>query len=239
MMTTQFSQIFRILVATLKGGPGKTTTAILLAVAFANQGRTVAVICADTRTRGATDWCQEAERQGYELPFQLYIWKETEGPLSKYARTVEQQSGAHVVIIDTGGEQPEAFTHGCLYADLLICPVGPMQGELRRLVPTYQGAMAVNDSGSPIDIAVLLTRVPQQTKGRAADARENLTTNLVDENGRPNEDVPYALGLDVLDTEIVRNVAYDEVYGTIPDDPGDYTDLAKEIDARYAEAKAS
>ncbi|MFI9507223.1 ParA family protein [Nocardia sp. NPDC052566] len=224
----------RILIATLKGGPGKTTSAVLLAIAMAQQGLRVAVICADTRTRGATDWCQEAERLGYQLPFELYIWKEGTTPLSKFARDVEAQSQADVIIVDTGGEQPEAFTHGCLFADILICPVGPMKAELRRLVPTYMSAYAVNESGSPIEINVLLTRVPAPGKGRAFTAREDLTKNLVDDTGTPDPDTPYSLGLNVLTTEIIRNIAYDDVYGTVPEDPGDYTDLAKELLDRYA-----
>lgn len=222
-------QTVRLLIATLKGGPGKTTTAVLLATALRRLDHDVVVICADTRTRGATDWVQEAQRLGYQVPFRLAIWHDNDGPLSEFARQVERDTNADVVIIDTGGEQPEAFVHGCIYADRLICPVGPMEGELRRIVETYRHAKAIADSGATLDISVLLTRCPQPGKGKAKQARDDLTADLTDEDGKLNPDKPYALGLHVLDTEITRAVAYDEFYGTIPDDVGEYTILAKEL----------
>lgn len=219
----------RLLISTLKGGPGKTTTAILTGVAMARAGRSVLVVCADKRTRGATDWVQEAERLGYTVPFKLAIWHDSDGPLSEFARRTEKATGADVVIVDTGGEQPEAFVHGCMYADHLVCPVGPMTGELRRIVETYMHATAVQNSGSDLDISILLTRCPQPGKGKAKQARDDLESDLTDEAGNPNVDVPYALGLHVLSTEITRAVAYDEFYGTIPDDVGEYEQLAKEL----------
>lgn len=219
----------RLMSATLKGGPGKTTTAILLASGLARKGSRVVVICADNRTRGATDWVQEAERRGDAVPFRLAIWHETDGPLSTFARTVENEHQADVVIIDTGGEQPEAFAHGCMYAHWLICPVGPMDGELRRVVETYRNAAAIRDNGSPLRISVLLARCPQAGKGKAKQARQDLSVDRTDTNGALNPDKPYALGLHVFDTEITRSVAYDEFYGTIPDDIGEYAALADEI----------
>lgn len=154
-------ETLRLLIATLKGGPGKTTTAVLVAIALARLGYQVVVICADTRTRGATDWVQEAERLGFTVPFRLAIWHDRDGPLSEFARMVERKTGADIIIIDTGGEQPEAFVHGCMYAQRLICPVGPMEGELRRIVETYRHAQAIHNSGSPLTVNVLLTRCPQ------------------------------------------------------------------------------
>ncbi|UAK36166.1 ParA family protein (plasmid) [Nocardia asteroides] len=239
MTTADTRRVLRVLFSTLKGGPGKTTSAILTAVALVRRGLKVVVICADTRTRGATDWVQEAERVGDRVPFQLAIWHESDGPLSQYARTTERSTGADVVIIDTGGEQPENFTHGCLYADWLICPVGPFRAELRRLVPTYQSAVAVNDSGSPLEVSVLLTRCPAAHKGKAKEAREVLTSNLVSDAGELDPDTPYALGLDVMNTEISRGVAYDEFYGLIPEDVGEYDDLAEEILARQRADEAA
>ncbi len=231
--------ILRVLISTLKGGPGKTTTAILLAVALARRGLTVVVICADTRTRGATDWVQECERTGYEVPFQLAIWRDTDGPLSTFASQVERQTKAHVVIIDTGGEQPETFVHGCMYVDRLICPVGPMRGELRRILETYRHAQAVHNSGSPLDISVLLTRCPQPGKGKAKAARDELTTDLTDDEGHPDLDTPWALGLHVLNTEITRAVAYDEFNCIIPEDVGEYDQLADELLADHAAARTA
>lgn len=220
--------VLRLLIATLKGGPGKTTTAVLLAIALARRGYKVTLICADTRTRGATDWVQDALRQNYIVPFKLAIWHTNDGPLADYASAVEAQTGADIVIIDTGGEQAEAFAYGCLYANRLISPVGPMRGELRRLVETVRHAMSASSHGSPLDISVLLTRCPQKGMGKAKKAREELISTPEDPE-KPDPDIPWMLGLHVLNTEISRAVAYDEVNCTIPDDVGEYDDLAGEV----------
>ncbi|MBF6370631.1 partitioning protein parA, partial [Nocardia puris] len=70
---------------------------------------------------------------------------------------------------------------------------------------------------------------PAAHKGKAKEAREQLTSNLVGEDGQLDPEVPYALGLDVLNTEISRGVAYDEFYGLMPEDVGEYDALANEI----------
>jgi cellulose biosynthesis protein BcsQ len=213
----------RLLVSTLKGGPGKTTTAVFTAIGLARRGLKVVLICADTRTRGALDWIQEAVRQGYGVPFTLVVWHESDGPLSVFAQNTEREQGADVVIVDTGGEQPEAFTHGALFADRLICPVGPMNGELRRIVETYRHAAAVDEMGSPVLMSVLLTRVPQVRRGKARIARTDL------EATDATADKPYRLGLHVMETEITRAGPYEECYGLIPDDLGEYEDLTDEL----------
>lgn len=215
-------QVLRLLISTLKGGPGKTTTAILVAIGFARRGHRVLVIDADNRTRGALDWTEEAVRLEYQVPYVLAVWHDHDGPLSDFASRMERDHQADVVIIDTGGEQPETFVFGCLYADRLLCPVGPMRGELRRMVETYRHARAV-DERSPLLMSALLTRVPQAGRGKAKIARDDLASTDA------SPDTPYSLGIHVMATEITRNVAYDEFHGIIPDDIGEYDDLVDEL----------
>jgi cellulose biosynthesis protein BcsQ len=197
------------LVATLKGGTRKTTTAMLLAFELAARDFSVLVIDADYGSQGVTDWGSLVYANGGELPFDVAQWTPSLGLLVAFVQQQARESGADYVILDVGGEAPEVLKQAIKIADRVISPVGAEQAEMDRLPATH----ALVPSGVRHD--VLLTRVPAVGKGAARDARAFITSEQK---------------LTVLETEIEQNrERYSDIWGTVPAGRGAYTSLADEL----------
>jgi chromosome partitioning protein len=197
------------LIATLKGGVRKTTTAMMLAFVLAKRGEEVLVVDADAGTQGVTDWASRVYANGAELPFHVVQWAPNQGLLVPFVKQQQRETQARWVIVDVGGEAPEVLRQAVLLADQVISPVGPEQAELGRIPAT---AALVQSAG--VSMSVLLTRVPQPGVGVARDVREALIAD----------------GFDVLATEIKQNrEKYAHIWGQIPVDLDAYADLADEL----------
>jgi chromosome partitioning protein len=198
------------LIATLKGGTRKTTSAMLLAFELAARGHTVLVIDADYGSQGVTDWGTLVYAAGGELPFDVAQWTPSLGLLVPFVQKQAKESGAEYVLLDIGGEAPEVLNQIIKIADRVISPVGPEQAEMDRLPAT---AALVAPSGVRHD--VLLTRVPVAGKGAARDARAFIESHQ---------------GLHVLETEVEHNrERYADIWGTVPAARGAYGPLADEL----------
>jgi cellulose biosynthesis protein BcsQ len=199
------------LIAILKGGARKTTTAMFLAFALAKLGFEVLVIDADSKTQGVSDWASRVYGVDQdELPFHVYSWDHTSGLLVQFVQVKQKETGAQIVLIDIGGEAPEVLGQAALLADEVISPVGAEQGEMSRLEPTV--AMI---KGKARRHRLLLTRVPKVGQGAAAEARAQFVVD----------------GYEVLETEIPQNrELYAKPWGHVPADNGAYDDLAAELD---------
>jgi len=112
-----------ILVASSKGGCGKTTLATNLAAARAQKGRNVVIIDAD-RQHSSFRWC--ARRAEYEnLPGVLGM----DGPPSQTFERLPE--GTELVIIDTpAGITEHHITPWLEHADMLLVPSLPSQIDL-------------------------------------------------------------------------------------------------------------
>jgi chromosome partitioning protein len=123
-----------ITVANEKGGSGKSTVAIHLAVALLRAGRSVGTIDLDARQRTFTryignrlEWSRQC---GKELPVPQHICIEDESEFStadahaELARKVEQLASDHsVIIIDTPGHNHDLTRFAHIAADTLITPL--------------------------------------------------------------------------------------------------------------------
>ena len=191
----------RIAVANLKGGTGKTTTAVHLALGLAASGRTL-LVDADPQA-SAFGWSVDAG----DLPLTVVPWA-----CRDLARRVEQIAGdyAHVVI-DTPPQHEHLVRQALLSAGRLLLPLAPSALEVARLGPTF-ALLADVELERPVATTVLLSRVRAGTRSRRV-AREL----LVDQ------------GVPTLTTEVRLREGYAAAYGEVPRSLGEYADVLAEL----------
>lgn len=139
-----------IIIANQKGGSGKSTTTIHLAVAAEKAGDGPVVIT-DTDPQGSTgDWFNQRKRAGIALPRYAPL---ALADLSNNVRALEE-AGASYLFIDTapsiGNVNAELFG----FADFILVPLNPTPADLRALV---KGLPTIKASGKPFNF--MLARV--------------------------------------------------------------------------------
>jgi chromosome partitioning protein len=172
----------RIAVANLKGGTGKTTTAVHLAAGLAGDGRTL-LVDADPQ-QSALAWSEAADGLGCPvvgLPVR-----------DLHRRVGELAADYRHLVIDTPPADPAIIRSALLAVEEVIVPVGPTPLDLDRLGATLDLAAEVEPL-SPVRLRLLLTRSRRGTRS----ARE--TRAALEELGMPvmEAEVPLleAIGL--------------------------------------------
>ncbi len=117
----------RIVFANEKGGTGKSTTAVHVAVALAYQGARVAAIDLDTRQRTTHRYCENraetAQRRGISLPgpvCEVFRGESLEELEEQAARLGE---GMDFIMYDTPGRDDPFARHVATEADTLVTPM--------------------------------------------------------------------------------------------------------------------
>ena len=141
--------------ASLKGGVGKTTSAIHAAAALAaRRGNRVVLIDGDT-TRAATGWAKRGPAFDFDVrPI---------GPSTSDA--------THVVIDSAAGEHPDDLVALARRAARIIIPTPPSVLDLAAALST------VRLLEGHTDVRVLLVKCPPRPQTDAADARAMLEAN--------------------------------------------------------------
>jgi chromosome partitioning protein len=181
-------------VINLKGGTSKTTTAVFIAHAFHELGRSVLLVDADPQA-SAMNWNDSAPE-----PFPFPVMQLATTNLHKQLRDITGNR-FDVVVIDTPPlEQKSGIVVSSLrVASLAVCPVAPTPIEYQRLDGVRQ---AVEESGSlrvegePVPLAVLLTRTVPQASSTSV-WREQIAAD----------------GLRVLQAAVGRREQFAQAYG--------------------------
>lgn len=175
-------------VAGLKGGAGKSTTAIALACELLARGRSVLLVDADPQGTAAT-WAAVAAEAGHKSPTTIAMGAtmHRDGQLAKVAEPFDH------AIIDCPPRIDAVQRSAIMVADAAILPCGPSAADAWALASTVElidEARAVRPS---IRAAVLLTRVQTGTT-----------------LGKGARDVVSESGLPVLAASLGYRVAYQE-----------------------------
>ncbi len=135
-----------------KGGNGKTTTALGLAVAGSLAGRGVALIDLDPQTTAA-NW---SDRRGKETPAVVSC------QVSRLAQVLETaaKGGADLAIIDTPGKSTDALIAAAKAADFVLMPIQPQLYDIETLASLRD---VLTLAGNP-PAAVFVNRAPIQGK---------------------------------------------------------------------------
>lgn len=151
-------------VVNLKGGVGKTTTALYFAQAAQEEGHTPVVIDADSE-RSALEWSSTGE-----LAFEVVAAEKD--ALARQARLLEKE--AQVVIIDTPPNNREALWAASAVADHVVVPVAPTGVDVNRLRATLEVLLDIEAIKGELDTSILLTRWDKR-KRLAREAEELLS----------------------------------------------------------------
>lgn len=146
--------MFRIAIIGQKGGDGKTTVALGLAVAATEAKQDVAIIDLDPQANAA-NW---KDRRTTDNPAVI------SAQVSRLKQTIQiaQDYGADLVLIDTPGRSDSAAIEAARSADLVLIPVRPQIFGLE----TLQGVRdLLRLAGDPLAYVVVNGLHPQSTKG--------------------------------------------------------------------------
>ena len=133
----------RITFANEKGGTGKSTTAVHVAVALAASGKRVVAFDLDHRQRTMDRYLENREalmaKRGIDLPTAERNVVESLAPEAFESLVEERADGADFVVIDTPGRDDPLARHAAAQTDTLITPmndsfvdfdlIGQVEGE--------------------------------------------------------------------------------------------------------------
>ena len=138
-----------IAIISQKGGAGKTTIALHLAVAAVNAGQSVAVIDLDPQA-SATSWGDSRENENPSV---------ISTQLSRLDKVLAaaRNAGADLAIIDTAPHSESASLAAARIADTILIPCRPAIFDIRAIIQTIDLVKLAGKSGSA---SVVLNTVP-------------------------------------------------------------------------------
>jgi chromosome partitioning protein len=117
----------RIVFANEKGGTGKSTTAVHVAMALAYQGARVTAIDLDPRQRTLHRYLENRaetmRRRGIELPMARFAVFDGTDPAELDRLAEELSEGQHFLLFDTPGKDDPLARHVATSADTLVTPL--------------------------------------------------------------------------------------------------------------------
>lgn len=137
-----------IAVTNLKGGVGKTTTAMHLAAVVQRSGTPVVVLDADSE-KSALEWAATGE-----LSFE--VKQADPDKLARQAKGLEARGG--VVVIDGPPNSRDLLWSAASVADRIVVPISPTGLDVNRLRSTLDVLLDIEASKQAMDTRILFTR---------------------------------------------------------------------------------
>lgn len=194
----------------IKGGIGKSTTAIFLAYVWSLLGFNVLVIDADPKSGTSRKWDRRCRQRAERLTFTV----KTHPSEDLEERIVDEgwDQEFDLIIIDTGGDNDRILRAAYRIADRMLLTCSPSPVDLDSLRDT--AATAVGELGER-DIPVSLLITSAKSERMALDAKTEMR----------------AAGLSVLTATVKHRTAYQNAYGWALTAGLDYPAVQHELDA--------
>ena len=142
----------RLALVSSKGGTGKTTSVVALAMVAHRLGRTLAVDCDPQGS--LMEWSEAAAEQGSPLPFTVVGMPTRD----VHVRLADLGAGYEHVVTDTPPGDLGIIRSAILASATVLVPVSPTGLDLNRIRPTFEVLAEVGIS-HPVEVGVLLTKV--------------------------------------------------------------------------------
>lgn len=208
-----------VTIGMLKGGAGKTTSAVFAATRYAEQGLAVTVLDGDQTSQSAHDWARLAAAAGDPLPFEVVRFPFVDDVAREIAE--RRASGkADVVIVDAGGGSALYLEEAASESDALLMPLAPSGADTRRI----QATMVAAERGAarnPRGLVAFLCLV----RADARTSQPRRWRKQLETDGHP-----------LLDCSIGDRVLYSDAYGTWPESVGEYDAVLAEVEAELEPA---
>ena len=169
-----------------KGGTGKSTLAINLAVEWMRRGRRVLLVDADPQGTTLT-WSNIAAESGVAAPTVIAMGDNLRQALPTLA------ANADVTLIDTAGRQSKRLAGALMLADLALLPCRPYPSDVWALAESVETVKTVQELRPDLQAAIVING----KEGRTA-------------LGRGAREAVRAAGLPVLGAEINHRIAFAE-----------------------------
>lgn len=195
----------RLALVSSKGGTGKTTSAVSLAMVLHRLGRTLAVDCDPQGS--LMNWSEAAAEGGESLPFTVVSMATRD----VHKRLVDLGAGYEHVVVDTPPGDPGIIRSAIMASGTVLVPVSPTGLDLNRIRPTFEILEEISVS-HPVEVGVLLTKVRRGTRSARA-ARGILAEH----------------GYTAMRTEIPLAEHFAAAFGSVPAVLGEYWELLGEL----------
>lgn len=166
----QVTRAVILAIAGIKGGIGKSTSAIYLAHVYAAMGLTVLVIDADPKSGTSRKWNRRAKQNGHTLPFTVAAHPSED--LEERILEEEWHLKFDLIIIDTGGDNDRILQAAYRIADYMLLTASPSPVDLDTLVDSARTAIGKGQDARDIPASILLTAA--KSERMANDAKDEM-----------------------------------------------------------------